>query len=174
MNKKTSNIANLYNTTAKVYNKRYKSIQEEKINKIIKYSVNLKSKLVLDVGCGSGFLKSFLEKNTRYVGLDISHEMLKQNKSEKNLICSDITNLPFLDEIFNEIYCITVLQNVENKGKALDELKRVLKNEGRIFLSVLRKTHNKKELKKLADLELIKTIDNKKIEDILFVFEKNT
>ena len=88
------------------------------------------------------------------------------------MIRSDVTNLPFFDDTFDEVFCITVLQNIDNNNQALCELKRVLKNKGRLFISILRKRYNKDDLSPLSELKMIKTIDDEKIEDIMFIFEK--
>ena len=172
-NKKAAHVANLYDLSADIYNRRYKKIQEEKIKIVTKYRSNLRSKLVLDCGCGSGLLLPFLDKKTRYFGIDTSHEMLKQCPKKNNMIRSDVTNLPFFDDTFDEVFCITVLQNIDNNNQALCELKRVLKNKGRLFISILRKRYNKDDLSPLSELKMIKTIDDEKIEDIMFIFEKN-
>jgi len=142
---KAKEISNLYDLTANTYNRRYKEIQEAKIKIIIKYSLNISKKIVLDAGCGTGHLKSFLNKKTTYVGIDLSQNMLKEFKDENNIIRADLTSLPFIDNSFDEVYCITVLQNIENKTRAVSELKRVAKIKGRILVSILRKTYKKEK-----------------------------
>ena len=48
----------------------------------------------------------------------------------------DITDIPFKDNIFDYIICNQVLEHVVNEKKALYELKRVIKPDGRIIITV--------------------------------------
>ena len=100
---------------------------------------------VLEVGCGSGAFTSFVarvvgEKGKVYA-LDIQPAMLKQlekklskpeNKDIKNieLINSSAYELPFDDNSLDLVYMITVLQEIPDRNKALQEARRVLKPGG--------------------------------------------
>lgn len=100
---------------------------------------------VLEVGCGSGAFTTFAaravgEKGKVYA-LDIQPKMLKQlenkltkpkNKDIKNieLIKGSAHDLPFDKNSFDLVYMITVLQEIPDQNKALQEIKRVLKPGG--------------------------------------------
>jgi len=85
MNK--AEISNYYNTISKSYNELYGEEQ------LTKYKSTLSSKLInldnvetiLDVGCGSGLLAKYLAKilrkeNIYYIGIEISHHLLRKAK----------------------------------------------------------------------------------------------
>lgn len=101
------------------------------------------SGLMLDLGCGSG--RNFEQVKVKIVGIDFSKKMLgfaKQCKKERNidaeLVCGNLTNLPFEDETFDVCICISTLQCIEgkeNRKKALKELHRVMKKNGEILIS---------------------------------------
>jgi ubiquinone/menaquinone biosynthesis C-methylase UbiE len=100
---------------------------------------------VLDLGCGSGAFTTFIaravgEKGEVYA-LDIQADMLKQlenklskpeNKDIKNikLIEGNAYELPFDDGSLDLVNMVTVLQEIPDRNKALQEVKRVLKRGG--------------------------------------------
>jgi len=86
------------------------------------YSSNQKT---LDVGCGDKYY-SDLFPNCVTVDID------KQRKPD---IVADVYNLPFANDEFEIILCLEVLEHLNNPTRAIFELKRVLKNGGKIILS---------------------------------------
>lgn len=100
---------------------------------------------VLDLGCGSGAFTPFIarvvgEKGKVYA-LDIQADMLKQlerklakpeNKDIKNikLIEGNAYELPFEDNSLDLVNMVTVLQEIPDRNRALQEVKRVLKPGG--------------------------------------------
>jgi ubiquinone/menaquinone biosynthesis C-methylase UbiE len=98
--------------------------------------------MILDVGCGSG---RNLLKNKRYVCLDFSRNMLKYaKKRSKNtlFIRADAVELPLKNNSFNTILYVAILhviRNKKNRKKALLELKRVMKKNGKAIITVWNK-----------------------------------
>ena len=148
-------IIEKYNSTSNFYDERYRKIQKEKY--ILQFkNTNFKDKTLLDAGCGTGLLLEYisnlkfvnLNREFRYIGLDISWKMLLQfyrkvkssnYRDSWNLILGDIENLPFRDAKFNLIFSITSLQNLQDLEKGLKELIRVGKEDTALKLSILRK-----------------------------------
>jgi ubiquinone/menaquinone biosynthesis C-methylase UbiE len=98
---------------------------------------------VLDVGTGTGvFIPFILQKIGRQgtlVCLDYSEEMLKIArakgfKGQISFICADIENSRITDNSFNVIVCYSVFPHFSNKPKALQEIYRLLKNNGRLYI----------------------------------------
>lgn len=133
MNKKNY-IKEQYNKTAKFYDKRYQKIQKEKYERMIDFEVKGR---VLDLGCGTGLLKTFL-KNI-FTGIDISIEMLKVARKRMNVVLGDAENLPFKTNVFDFCFSFTCLQNLENPDMAILEVARVLKPEGIFVFTILKK-----------------------------------
>lgn len=120
------------------------SIAEDYPNKIYKCLLpKIKNKVVLDLGCGTGkFMKKFYKEALKYYGLDLSNEQLKiaKNKVKSNnvqFICCSAENIPLpensIDVIISTWVLGTILE-VDRRNKVLDEMKRVLKNDGSIYL----------------------------------------
>ena len=98
---------------------------------------------MLDVGCGNGRLfEFFLSQNKRidYTGIDVSEKLVKiaQRRYGNYFKVANILNLPFKDNSFDTVWAIAVFHHIPSKGlrlKALKEIKRVLKNSGRVIIT---------------------------------------
>jgi ubiquinone/menaquinone biosynthesis C-methylase UbiE len=103
---------------------------------------------VVDVGIGTGIGLASLVKQGLVVGVDGSIEMLRVAKrsvdtDEKydtrvSLICASATDLPFRSNIFPAVVCITVLQNLTDVERGVEELIRICKHGGLLGVTVLK------------------------------------
>ncbi len=114
-------------------------------DKMIKRSGIKPGMTVLDLGCGSGAFTTFVarvvgEQNKVYA-VDIQPAMLRQLKHKlAKAENQDITNielkqasayeLPFEDRSIDLVYMVTVLPEIPDRGRALREIRRVLKPGG--------------------------------------------
>lgn len=103
----------------------------------------------LDIGCGPGNYSIELAKKGFLVkAMDFSEPMLarakvkaqKQGVADKiDFLAGDIYKLPFLTKSFDVILCLGVFQTLSLPEKAIKQLQRVLKKQGRAFLTCLNK-----------------------------------
>ena len=97
---------------------------------------------VLDIGCHSGtFTKQILSKiGTKEIyGIDISPAAIKRAKEKipfGHFIVADAEELPFENDFFNGVFCLEVLEHVDDPGAALKEINRVLKKGGYVVMLV--------------------------------------
>lgn len=94
---------------------------------------------VLDIGCGVGYqIHKIASKCKNYIGIDFSKKSIKLCKKTKNakLIVADAHEIPFKKDYFDVILMIDVLHNLYDPRKALNEAKKVLKEDGKIVISV--------------------------------------
>lgn len=96
----------------------------------------------LDFGCGDGrFLRSLRAKQiTCLVGVDISsHAIEKAQKASGGLEIIHLARaapLPFPDGTFSSITLLDVLEHVDEQEELLDELHRVLADDGVLIVTV--------------------------------------
>ena len=102
-------------------------------------SEELKDKIVLDAGCGSGrFTEIALQCGAKVVSMDLSNavEVCYDNLScDSLLVCqSSIYQMPFEKEIFDYVFCIGVLQHTPDIPEAIKSLSKYVKRGGHISL----------------------------------------
>lgn len=97
---------------------------------------------VLDVGCHSGtFTKKIIDKlkNKQIYGIDISHQAIALAQKRipyGHFEVADAVALPFKDNFFEAVFCLEVLEHVDDPKKVLSEIKRVLKKDGYVIFLV--------------------------------------
>jgi len=134
---------------------------EEKVNKILINAGDLsfrrrvveiinildikENETILDCGCGDGFYLVVLRNlypTIKIVGLDYDDKILLKAKefikkdSLTEILKGRIENLPFKDEFFNKIILSEVLEHLDDDAYGLKEIYRVLKNKGKLIITV--------------------------------------
>jgi ubiquinone/menaquinone biosynthesis C-methylase UbiE len=98
----------------------------------------------LDIGCGTGwavrFASRIIKENGKAFGIDLSPKMINMAKANPSnnqnvfFFQSDAENLPFEDNFFECIICTNSFHHYFYPSKVSDEIFRVLKKEGEIFI----------------------------------------
>ena len=96
---------------------------------------------VLDLGSGDGFFANTLSKNkkNKVYGIDLSSEAIAISKKRYQRVIFQIMNsekMKFRDNFFDEIYAMDVLEHVDSLDKVLNEVRRVLKKDGKFFINI--------------------------------------
>ena len=106
-------------------------------NAIVNTSIN-KNAFVLDLGTDTGFLaRIILKQGFKVLGLDLSKSMLdvaRKKASNAFLVRGDAENIPLKDSSVDLIVSRWVLWTLPHPWKALAEVVRVLKPDGRVML----------------------------------------
>lgn len=124
--------------------------------------------LVLDIGSGTGSdvlkLGEKLGENGKIFAIDISEPLLKKAKQKNQLnernslfILATINYIPFSSGLFDIVIVKHVLNHVDDIEYSLNEIKRTLKDDGRIVITTGVKT---------LDSDLLRTIHSKAINAI--------
>lgn len=96
----------------------------------------------VDLGCGTGILLHPLaQRYRRVVGIDLSPEMLHGYERERqpagatvDLLCGDMTSLPFADASFDVVLCRSALHHMDDEVAVLKEMGRILKPGGSLVV----------------------------------------
>ena len=117
--------------------------------KLIVENLNFKgNERVLDAGCGDGFYLKLLKElypNLELYGIDIDKKALSvaQINLENELKAQKITifeksinETEFKDNFFDAVFSTEVLEHVPNDLDAVQEVKRILKNNGKFIFTV--------------------------------------
>jgi demethylmenaquinone methyltransferase / 2-methoxy-6-polyprenyl-1,4-benzoquinol methylase len=145
---KKKQVEEMFNNVAATY---------DKVNRVLSFYIDVywrkvlltilnkqNPKNILDVATGTGDLALVLAKNKNYqvTGYDLSAKMLEvaKRKASKNLsqnlsfIHGDAENMPFEDNQFDAITVSFGVRNFENLEKGLQEMNRVLKPNGKLYI----------------------------------------
>ncbi|MEP9411873.1 MAG: class I SAM-dependent methyltransferase [Candidatus Brocadia sp.] len=107
------------------------------------YMMDVKpNETILEVGVGTGLSLPLYPKGARVVGVDISQEMLGKAEMKKqyyqlshvNLCTMDASSMAFADNTFDKVIASHVITVVPDPLRTLNEIKRVCKKDGEIFV----------------------------------------
>ena len=108
---------------------------------LFKYlGLNVKDKDVLEIGCGNGYGGYLLNQlgPKSYIGLDVMEEQIeiaRRDFPQYKFIIQDATDLSqFADASKDVVIIFGVLHHIPEWPKTLDEITRVLKPNGQLFL----------------------------------------
>lgn len=102
--------------------------------------LDIKDKDVLEIGCGNGYGGYLLNQlgPKSYIGLDLMEEQVeiaRRKYSQYTYIVQDATDLSqFADASKDVVIIFGVLHHIPEWRKVLDEIARVLKPNGQLFL----------------------------------------
>lgn len=117
----------------------------QKLNQVIKLLPKQKrgkTIKVLDIGCSSAVLTNEIAKTlkkSQVTGLDsykAAIQFARLKYPHINFVAADAHKLPFKDKSFDLVICTETLEHVINPKKTLEEMKRVLKKDGRGIISM--------------------------------------
>lgn len=114
--------------------------------------------MILDIGGGIGIISSEINSNNTRINVDLSFSDLItcKNKVDSNIepVCASMTNLPFIDGIFDSIICANILEVGKSQDIKLNNIKQnnstkyfptvknilenahsVLKNDGLLYIT---------------------------------------
>jgi len=108
--------------------------------------LEVRNKKILEVGCGMGMdLLQFAKRGAKVVGIDLvsyhielAQELFKMKISSRNyeIFQADAESLPFKNESFDLVYSFGVLHHTPNIKKAIREIWRVLKPDGKVMVGL--------------------------------------
>lgn len=110
--------------------------------------IDPRGKKTLDVGCGGGLLaEEFARLGCDVTGIDPSEKSLEAARSHAKAAGLGIEyrqatgeSIPFPEGTFDIVYCCDVLEHVQDLGKVIAEISRVLKPDGTFLYDTINRT----------------------------------
>ncbi len=126
MNKSVISHANL--------DEKSRLIKSKKIITILEENTNLNDCNLLEIDTGSGIISSELAKHSKTVSsVDINDERLIKSGYFFQKVVDE--NLPFEDNKFDVVVSNHVIEHIPNQELHIDEIQRVLKKNGTLYLA---------------------------------------
>ncbi len=97
---------------------------------------------ILDVGCHAGtFTQKILKKtgSQDIYGIDVSHsaiDLAKKRIPQGKFQVADAVKLPFKNDFFEAVFCLEMMEHVDDPLSVLEEIKRVAKVGSRVYILV--------------------------------------
>lgn len=138
------NSINYFNSIAKDWNKIRVDYFKDELMEIAVNSVDIKGKVIADLGAGTGFISLRVGEEANIVfPIDSSKNMLKElhkSAKDKNLnniypIKGSLEDLPLFDNSVDIIFMNMSLHHITNPGVAIKEMNRVLKKGGQVVIT---------------------------------------
>lgn len=108
-------------------------IFKEKNKILLEHTKNL-SGIVLDIGCSDMYLKEYISKNSKYIGLDYLTTASKLYTTSPN-IYADGQSLPIKSNSISSVVILEVLEHISNPLICINECYRVLEHGGKCIIS---------------------------------------
>src|SRR5215471_7734789 len=116
---------------------------------------------VLDLGCGTGWASRRMARTAAEVtGLDVADEMLRraeQTSAEGDnvrYVWGSAEKVPAADNSFDKVLSVESFYYYADQGKALDELRRVMTPDGKLFILINLYKDNHYSLRWVTELKV--------------------
>jgi ubiquinone/menaquinone biosynthesis C-methylase UbiE len=135
-----------WNSRAETYDKSFHRFYFHFTQKRVLSLLNLhENQCFLDMGCGTGwavrYAASLVKNKGKFYGIDISPKMIEKAKrncagcENTYFYKADAAALPFKNAFFDFIICTNSFHHYFNPSKVLNEVYRVLKPGGKIYIA---------------------------------------
>lgn len=119
---------------------KYPEIRKHEFLSIITKARINKNQNVLDLGCGNAQISNHL-KDAIYYGIDPCSNFLKGIK-QKKVVIGSLRSLPFKDNYFDHVICLTGLHHEISREEIYAECYRVLSDQGRLTIHDIKTNSN--------------------------------
>jgi len=129
----------------KIYRTEEELVQfyRENVPRLLINTLPQKKFSIVDLGCGEGYIllalkkKGLLTNASKIIGIDKSKSRTQRLKKKKiKVICSDASNVsPLKNNSIDYIICSQLIEHVKDDKSLLKEINRILKKNGKLYLS---------------------------------------
>ncbi|WP_162523520.1 class I SAM-dependent methyltransferase [Calorimonas adulescens] len=156
-------VVGYFNKVAYKWDRMRKGYFGDELRELLLQEIDGFPGLIVDIGCGTGFLTIELARNAGWVlGIDPTEKMM--NEAKKNASAAGVNNITFIKAAMEEIPLLSdsadmifanmVLHHVGKPPTGLREVRRVLKPGGKLVLSDVEEHHKSWARDEMADVWL--------------------
>jgi len=116
----------------------WKKLYREHLRDFFKINGSFPDSVVVDIGCGPVGIISVVEAREK-VGIDPLMDEYKKifdMEPDVKYINAKGEEIPFPDNYADVVFCVNVLNHVQDPDKVLSEIARILKPEGKLYFDV--------------------------------------
>ncbi len=120
-----------------------RAVYLSRVRNALKMAPNFLGQKILEIGIGCGITLPTFANYGDVIGIDSSEKFIRKSGRlcEKNyikceLIKTDILNFRYKKNYFDTIFCLSVLEHIQDTGKALDNIKGMLRKDGVFILGL--------------------------------------
>lgn len=112
---------------------------------LIQSLIKINNAKVLDIGCSNADLLCLMKRissNNHYYGIDISNNLIEKNKikfKELEFLSCDLLKTNFESNFFDIITTTMVIEHVDHEKLMVNEIFRILKQDGRLYITTVLK-----------------------------------
>jgi 2-polyprenyl-6-hydroxyphenyl methylase/3-demethylubiquinone-9 3-methyltransferase len=125
-----------------------KAMAQPRLSFFQRHAIALAGKHVLDVGAGGGFLSvEMAQRGAHVTALDLAPRALRAARAEASrraltlaAVAASAEAMPLRDGAFDLVVCTDVLPHIIDKKAVLDELARLVKPGGQLFVATMNRT----------------------------------
>lgn len=183
--KEKEGVRDWYNLIVENFDKRYEGIEafywENFESKIVNELIDVKNKVVLDLGCGGGrYALSVCKRAKQVIGIDISDKMIEIARKKLTpdmsikFLVGDATCIPFKNEHFDVIVSLGMFEYLKDPTPFLSEINRILKKDGILLFVCHNRNYGCRFLRKTKFFQQVIKPTLKPIKNYLSVIDKAT
>ncbi len=114
-------------------------VEAKRVRWVINFLKLHEDERLMEAGCGTGNILETL-RCREIIGVDLSPYLLAKAKQKNiphlQLVNANVESLPFQDKSLGKIICSEVLEHVLDPQKLLVEVRRVLRDDGKLIISI--------------------------------------
>jgi ubiquinone/menaquinone biosynthesis C-methylase UbiE len=88
------------------------------------------------------------------------------------LVLGDVEALPFRGDSSDVVFCISVLQLMDDPRRGLEEILRVLKSKGSFAVTLIRKARFAQDLDKFVRGAVVELYDSESMKDVFLIGQR--
>lgn len=114
-------------------------LERKRTTWVLKFLSAQDQERILEIGCGAGHILEKIDRGILY-GIDLSRTLIaiaaRRLAKKAELKRCNAEAIEYPDNFFDKVICADIIEHVQNPRKVLEEIRRVIKEDGLVIISV--------------------------------------